>query len=136
MRCDARLADAQHEAAHVVVGVALGLRLHRATIVRAGDELGSCTFLTGAREAELLMLAAGPAWERRVGALEHAAGDYAVLRRMRVRGNARLRALELAAWAVLEARAAAHARVTRALLAGDVTARHVAALARGERAAP
>ncbi len=137
------LGDAQHEAAHVVVGVAMGLRLWRVTLVpevRGGSTwLGTTEWYQPMpREADLLMMAAGVAWERRVGDLDHAAGDLSILRRMGVRGPrapGRLRALERAAWAVLMSRAGLHARVTRALLERDLTGRDVAKLARGERLA-
>lgn len=131
---DTALQDAQHEAAHVVVGVTLGLRLYRATIHPhdgAPDDSGYAWFWDGPREAELIMAAAGVAWERRVGDVWHARDDIAWLRSRRVRGNARLVALERAAWAVLESRAALHARVTRALLEGDVTPRVLRTLVRG-----
>jgi hypothetical protein len=119
--------DAQHEAAHVVVGVALGLVLRRATIKSDGDWLGFVLFDSGAREAELIMYAAVVAWERRTGGdLVYAQGDLEILRgTFRVRGNARLVALERAAWAILETRSALHARVTRALLERDLDARAV-----------
>lgn len=138
---------AQHEAAHVVVGVALGLRLRAASVDpakqdppgRAGpDDPGDDGFTLwdprGPREAWLLMTAAGVAWERRTGGdLRVAASDLADLRRAGVRGQARLVALERAAWAVLAERAALHARLTRALLEGDLTARDVRVMARGIR---
>jgi hypothetical protein len=132
------LSDAQHEAAHVVVGVALGLRLYRAQLrpVSAPD----CDGLTlweprpWYREADLLMTAAGVAWERHCGDLAHASADVASLRRSGVKGNARVRVLERAAWAILTARAGTHARVTRALLERDLTAADVRALARGAHA--
>jgi hypothetical protein len=126
------LADAQHEAAHVVVGVALGAKVSRVTLAGGGDVLGCVDYLAP-REAELLLLAAGVVWERRVGDLEHASYDLAALRRLRVYGQARLVALERAAWAVLSGAAGLHARVTRALLERDLTARDVARLARGEK---
>ena len=85
------------------------------------------------READLIMSAAGLAWERHCGDIEHAHGDLAYLRRNRVRGNSRVRVLETAAWAVLYERSAAHARVTRALLERDLNGRDVGLLARGER---
>ena len=128
-----RLQDAQHEAAHVVVGVALGLRLYRATVTPEGDNLGTTTWhpKPWPREADLIMTAAGVAWERRCGDLTHARWDLAQLRRRGVRGNARLVVLERAAWAVLWERRSLHARLTRALCEGDLTARDVRALARG-----
>ncbi len=131
------LEDAQHEAAHVVVGLALGLRLDRVWL-GATPEDDCITQWHGTpwyREADILMTAAGVAWERRCGDLTHARSDIAALRRRGIRGNARLRALEVAAWAILTERAGAHARVTRALVARDLTGRDVRALARGERVA-
>lgn len=123
-----KVQDAQHEAAHVVVGLALGLRLSRATIKRDGDWLGYVEFHAGAREAELITWAAGVTWERRCGDLKYASGDLALLRRARVKGNARLLVLERAAWAILSSLTEEHAAVTHALLDGDVTTRSLARL--------
>ena len=126
--------DAQHEAAHVVVGVALGLRLDRASVREEthGDEtwLGFALFYEGPRVAMNIMTAAGVVWERKVGDLAHASEDLKLLRRGRVRTNAELLALERAAWAILEGRASLHARVTRALLEGDVTGADLRAMVR------
>jgi hypothetical protein len=82
------------------------------------------------REAGLLMTAAGVAWERRCGHLRHAAYDIADLRRAGVKGNARIRVLETAAWSLLCTRAGVHARVTRALVERDLTAADVRRLVR------
>lgn len=131
-----KLADAQHEAAHVVVGLALGLRLSRVTLgeqtFKAGPYVGETVWYGSPwpREAGLLMTAAGVAWERRCGDLKHAAYDLADLRRAGVKGNARIRVLETAAWSILAGRAGAHARVTRALLERDLTGADVLGLAR------
>ncbi len=133
------LQDAQHEAAHVVVGLALGLRLWRVTLAPAGKDDDAETIWHGRpwpREADLIMTAAGVAWERRCGDLTHARQDLKDLRRAGVRGNARIRALERAAWAVLMSRAGAHARVTRALLERDLVEADVRRLARCEFALP
>lgn len=129
-RWASRLETAQHEAAHIVVGVSLGLRFAAARVYADGDSAGYAQFWAGPREAELICDAAGIAWERRVtGQLYRAAYDVRALRRAGVTGTARVRALELAAWAVLEARAALHAKVTRALLSGDaLTARDLRAI--------
>ncbi len=135
-----KLSDAQHEAAHIVVGMALGLRFRRAWL--GAKKIGRFTYLGWTeweprpwyREANLLMTAAGLAWERHCGDLIHARSDTAELRRAGIRGNARVAILERAAWALLAERHALHARITRALLEGDLTAADVRALARGERA--
>lgn len=137
MGTDSALADAQHEAAHVVVGSALGLRLIRAWI---GERvIGGKIYLGMAewhpkpwpREADLLMTAAGIAWERRSGGdLIHASGDVADLRRAGIKGNARIRVLERAAWALLVERQGLHARITRALLDGEVTGADLRRIAR------
>jgi hypothetical protein len=132
------LADAQHEAAHIVVGVALGLRLRRAYL--CDRKIGRYEYLGWTewepkpwpREAGLIMTAAGLAWERACGDLVHARSDTAELRRAGVRGNARVRVLERAAWAILAGRPALHVRLTRALLEGEVTGAAIRALARGE----
>jgi hypothetical protein len=119
----------------VVVGVALGLRLVRATLTPRGNVAAETMWEPEPwpREAGLLMTAAGIAWERVCGDLHHASYDVADLRRAGVRGNARIRVLERAAWAVLASRPGVHARVTRALLERDLTGKDVRALMRGER---
>lgn len=128
--------DAQHEAAHVVVGVALGLRLFSAsigrTIERDGESAGTTVWYPKPwpREADLIMTAAGVAWERHCGDLANASYDLNDLRRAGVKGNARIRVLERAAWALLMSRPEMHARVTRALLEGPFTEADVRAMAR------
>jgi hypothetical protein len=130
------LADAQHEAAHVVVGLALGLRLLCVRLGAGGKDVAGYTEWSAVpwpREAGLLMTAAGLAWERHCGDLKHAHYDVKDLRRAGVRGNARIRVLERAAWAVLASRHSAHALITRALLERDLTSKDVSHLIRGER---
>jgi hypothetical protein len=129
---------AQHEAAHIVVGTALGMRLRRAVLEQVpGWEWSGGVWFDGrasTTEAWGLMLAAGVAWEwATVGHARGARGDLAVLRSMGVPTRDRVRALATASGAMLAALGAAHARVTRALLARDLTGADIAALARGER---
>lgn len=129
-----KLHVAQHEAAHIVVGVALGLRLYHATIVPAPGEdcYGYAWFpYGGTRLAQSLCDAAGVAWERAVGGRLHAA-DLENLR-ARERSEAAVRAAVRAAADMLAARGPVHARVTRALLERDLRGRDIEALARGER---
>lgn len=133
------LAAAQHEAAHVVVGVALGLRLRVASVAASyqdGRKLdgyarfdGRC----GTTEAFGLMLAAGVAWERNVtGSDTFARGDLGVLREMHIRTPARVAALARASWSLLRELGPVHARLTRALVERDLTGADLTALARGE----
>ena len=113
-----------------MVGLALGLRLDRVALIDASDENGE-TLWHGdpwPREAGLIMWAAGVAWERRCGDLALARFDVAELRANGVTGK-RLTACERAAWAVLAERSALHARISRALVERDLTARDVRALA-------
>jgi len=130
------LQDAQHEAAHVVVGLALGLRLSRVWLGQDPDGTYGWTEWHPKpwhREADLLMTAAGIAWERECGDLEWAGDDLRYLRRKGVRGNAPVRTLERAAWAILTSRPGVHARVTRALVDRDLTEADVKAIAQGPR---
>jgi hypothetical protein len=126
--------DAQHEAAHVVVGVALGLHLRKAAVGGATNELGYAIFEVpkAARMAWAITLAAGVAFERRAGDLETARADVKELRRAGFDKHS-IATLAVAADAILETRGLAHARVTRALLQRDLTGADIEALARGER---
>ena len=131
---------AQHEAAHVVVGVALGLRLSKAVlgggagVVRGVNTLGYSLFTVPHRKgtAWAITLAAGIAFERRAGEEETARGDYKLLRQEGHSAHA-ITALVVAADAILETRGLAHARVTRALLQRDLTGADIEAIAKGER---
>lgn len=132
------LTVAQHEAAHIVVGTALGMRMRRAVLeAEPGWSWSGGVWFDGrasTTEAWGLMLAAGVAWEwATVGHARGAIGDLAVLRSMGVPTRARVRALATASGAMLAGLGAVHARVTRALLARDLAGADVAALARGER---
>ena len=126
-----------HEAAHVVVGVALGLRLRRAVVAREplpGGRvgLGWVQFAGGVRRrlAHAIMAAAGVAWERATGGR----GDYYDRRYARelVASGHDLESCVVAASALLATRGAAHAAVTRALLERDLGPRDIEAIARGE----
>jgi hypothetical protein len=132
------LATAQHEAAHIVVGAALGMHMRRAVLEHAPgwDWSGSAWFdgRYGTNEAWALMLAAGIAWERAASRSMHGArGDLALLRGMGFNTRQRVRVLCLAAGAMLAGRGGIHARVTRALLDRDLDGSDFVALAHGQR---
>lgn len=139
MAAEVRALDvAQHEAAHVVVGVALGLRLRRAVVGSHWDAgewlLGYAWFAADDvthREALSLMYAAGIAWDRslRIHA-RSSSGDAAALREL-VPGRHGRAAVVRAASALLGALTPEHARVTRALLEGDITGRDIARMCEG-----
>lgn len=132
---------AQHEAAHVVVGVALGLRLRAAVVGLHRDREvgwvhGFADFdkRAGTTEAYALMLAAGLYYEdaRGPGGWYRARGDVRVLRAMGHRPKARIVTLAIAAGAILESRRAAWSAVTRALLERDLHGGDIERLVRGE----
>lgn len=131
---------AQHEAAHIVVGAALGLRLRRASALPWADGEGYCWFpLPPGRRAwaDAVTGAAGVAWERalapnRADSEGPQRDDWAQL----LAAVPSLHDAETcvrAAAALLAGLGAVHARVTRALLERDITGADVAALAHGER---
>lgn len=123
-----------HEAAHVVVGVALRARLHSAVVRKwyENDEShgeGWTWFPEAAPVANALITAAGVAWS-------NACGDtLGYLDARALRGVAKKRrdfdAYVTAAAAILESRATAHARVVRALLEHDLTHADIERLAIG-----
>lgn len=131
-----RLDDAQHEAAHVVVGVALGLHLRKAVLrrTRKSKLVGYAQFEVPAhkRTAWGITLAAGVAFEQRAGTLDAAAGDLQTLVDEGFSGED-IVALVVAADAILESRGTAHARVTRALVQRDLTGEDIERLAAGAR---
>lgn len=121
---------AQHEAAHVVVGVSLGLRLRKAVIATAHDYHGFAWFtLHGSRMSHALMYAAGVAWDHAVQ--DHSPCDAALCREL-VKTDADVRTCVRVASFILSSRCVVHNRVTRALLERDLNARDIAAIARGE----
>lgn len=135
------LAAAQHEAAHVVVGLALGMKLREATIDPSAAMLREhgrsfvafTWFPDGSRLETAVMYAAGIAWEREAGSAVGSWGDRARLRELGFRSKKDQKALARSAWALLSMRAGAHARITRALLRGGrITARDVARMMQGE----
>lgn len=133
-----RVADAGHEAAHIVVGSALGMRMRKAVLeVKPGWEPSGGVWFDGrcgTTEAWGLMLAAGVAWELvLVGNSRYASGDISLLRAMGVDTRDRVRALSTAAAAMLTGLGPVHARVTRALVDHDLTGAEIAAIGRGER---
>ncbi len=128
------LATAQHEAAHVVVGVALGLRLREAVIGEAevaGERLEGYAWFPGANRLDWgITLAAGVARSRAHGAEGDARLDLAELRRLRFSAR-NVESLVIAAWAILTERSEAHARVTAALLQRDLVESDIALIAEG-----
>jgi hypothetical protein len=129
------LVVAQHEAAHIVVGVALGLRLSSAKLspVDAPGWLGYALFPRASGLPWAVVLAAGVAWDRALGGRSD--GDLALLRRLGFRRPRDVHALEVCAAGLLATRGEAHGRVTRALLERDLTGADILLLAQGERLA-
>lgn len=132
---------AQHEAAHLVIGVRLGLKLREAVL---GEEpfpgrpgwlrLGYVWFERGPRKttARALTYAAGVAWDRSRGhAVPERVGDMQLLRQC-VRSVHDVESTVAAATAMLSDLREAHELCTRALLERDLRGADVAALARGE----
>lgn len=129
-----RLAVAKHEAAHIVVGVACGLRLYKATAIPALDGMLGWAWFHGNpcgphREALALMYAAGVAWERGGST---AAGDRRLLCTV-CSGRHAERAFIRAADAMLKHLALLQNRVAEALAHRDLTGSDITAIARGER---
>lgn len=128
---------AAHEAAHIVVGVATGLRVRRAVL---GDEpnhgdwrtYGAVWFYDRHAPVAALSLAyaAGCAWDRMLG--EESEGDFDLLRKMRYTRR-EIDALVVASSAILSGRMPIHRRVTAALYERDLDARDVARLTAGDR---
>lgn len=132
------LATAQHEAAHVVVGCALGMRLGRAWVrdsatappkgMRRDDEGAVIWATTRTDLAYAVMCAAGIAWEALAGDPDVARFDRRLVREhlRRAGGRADVRTAVACAAALLEARMALHARVSRLLAERDITGADVA----------
>lgn len=115
-------ATAEHEAAHVVVGLALGLRLRRATaspspLGKRGIACGYVWFYSDRKYlAQAIMLCAGVIWDRENGfaPCTTSAGDRAQAARLVSRRD--LPTCERLAAELLGARRRAHARVASELL--------------------
>lgn len=129
---------AQHEAAHVVVGVALGLSLCRAVLEQTNLGNGWVRYgyvwfdWRGPAEGIAMAAAAGIAWDYASGVEPYAHGDRQVMRHVSIRPRG-IPVYVRAAGAILAQLGAIHGKVTRALLDHDLTGAHVQALARGER---
>ena len=131
------LETAQHEAAHVVVGCAVGLRLDRAAIgpwpgsrksKPCDDAMGWAEFfeVRGDGTAQAIMIAAGIAWDRGLRfSPRFSSYDWRECNKI-VRGRRSVEACVTAAAAILAGRMSVHARVTRALLERDLTAADLA----------
>lgn len=131
------LATAQHEAAHVVVGLALGMRLLRAAVqippAKDWTAPGYCWFRHEPRRpiAEAITFAAGVAWERAVGCPDDADADAEAC--IQLVGARDAETCIRAARGLLTELAAAHTRVTRALVDRDLRLPEIQKLVRGER---
>ncbi len=122
---DERLEDAHHEAAHVVVGLALGLRVQEVKLGLKNKEGGyyevgyTQFFGNSSHYAWAIAYAAGIAYEQYTGnpnAHDHGSGDLSALRNIGVRTKGAVAALVVAANGILRANRALHSKVTKALL--------------------
>lgn len=112
-----------HEAAHIVVGVQLGLKLREAVVGKPGDYAGYAWFPHARGHEWQLTLAAGIAWERAIHAppdgFGFSWGDYKLLRERCYRRD--IEALATAAAAMLRGCQRAHRLTCEALLDGRIT---------------
>lgn len=138
------LETAQHEAAHVVVGVRLGLRLDIAGIgIWRGDRknprdpgaVGFVSFYEATRgdlTAQAIMLAAGVAWDRMLGYDPWSSSyDYSETWKI-VRGRKSVEACVTSAMAMLGGLTREHAKITRGLLVRDISEQDLSILFAGE----
>ncbi len=131
-------AVAEHEAAHIVVGLALGLRLRRAVVGpcewRGWAALGYTWFAVGPRKrlAAGIMSCAGIAWEARPsGDAQGAAGDRILAREWLTSLHDVAVGTRIAA-EILRGRRAIHARLAAELTDGALGPRDIARLCAGE----
>lgn len=132
------LADAEHEAAHVVVGLALKLKLKEAKLQSAttAHEIlsGYTLFHRSVRRpiAFGIMYCAGIAWEKRPGGnLNYSDADFRLAREC-LGSVADVQTGIRVAADILRTRKGAHRRVAEALCDHDLGARDVARLVRGD----
>ncbi len=126
-------ATAEHEAAHVVVGCALGLKLKRAALQHARPEHDSSegyTWFAPGRAylAFGIMTCAGIAWESRVGGdLAYAVCDIRNAKQI-LRSAASVATSTKLARELLDSRRRLHARIASELCDRDLTAPDIEAL--------
>jgi hypothetical protein len=129
---------AEHESAHVVVGMALGLRVRRVALGSVDAEgwySHGFTWFRGSsathRFALGVMYCAGVAWEAEHGDTAYAAADREIARDHLKMSRHDYRTGVRIADEILRARAKVHRRVVRELLDRDLGPKDVAALALG-----
>lgn len=133
------LAAAAHESAHVVVGIALGLRLRKVSVAKGvinGHDTDGFTWFTshGSALAHAIMCAAGIAWERAHG--RESPADYQnMMQELHVTGDVdgEVRTCLRLAEILLKNHGKAHKQVTMALMDRDLTDKDIRAIARGEK---
>lgn len=130
------LSTALHEAAHIVVARALGVRVTFATAQESSDAWGYVSH-TDVRKrrplVEALIAAAGLVYEARADGTRDpgwAAADYTAAQRAARRAGVSMRIVTRLAAALLHERAAIHDRVARALCERDLTEADLRALER------
>lgn len=132
------LTVAEHEAAHMVVGLALGLRFKRAAVeewsFRGWRALGFTWFSVGPRTrlAAGVMSCAGIAWEARPGGWHEGADGDRKLAREWLTGAHDVRVATRIAAELLAARRAIHIRLAHELCERSLGPRDVARLVLGD----
>ena len=139
------LKTVQHEACHVVVGIALGLRLRKVSIgkeIRDGWIFSGQSWFTnhGSALAHAIMYAAGVVWEQAHGRespldYKYMVQELAIKDSENVPGAeaAEIRTCLRIARYILKDRKKAHKLVTMALMERDLTDADIRAIARGEK---
>ena len=125
---------AEHEAAHVVVGLALGLRLRKATIRpqpfgHSGIALGLSWFAHDRRYLAVgIMFAAGVAWDRRTGWADETTHTDYELARSTLKRRADVDTAVRLAGELIDGRRRVHARIASELCDRDLNAADIAAM--------